>query len=82
MLIISLIGTILVVVGIVLTISKVCEIIHINSFVGWILAIIGMFLLSFCSLIQGKIIFAILCLIFAIGDIYFAVNELNNEKRG
>ncbi len=82
MLIINLIGTILVIIGIVLTISKVCETIHINAIVGWILAIIGMFLLSFCGFIQGKIMFAILCFVFAMGDIYFAVNELKNEKRG
>lgn len=82
MLTINLIGTILVIVGIVLTISKVCETIHINVIVGWILAAIGMLLLSFCGFIQGKIIFAILCLVFAMGNIYFVVNELKNEKRG
>lgn len=75
MLVFNIIGTILVVVGAVLSIQKVSEKIGLKSKVGWILAFIGMVILAFCGFIGGEIFFPIVCLAFAIGNIYCFVND-------
>ena len=73
MTIISVIGFILVFVGILLTIPSLCEKIKINTNVGWIMSAIGMFMLAFYDFARGNILFAILCLIFAISDVFFFI---------
>ena len=75
MLIINLIGTLLVIIGIILTFPTVCAKIHFNASIGWIIATIGMLILSFCGFIGKNIIFGIVCLIFAMGDLYFCVTN-------
>ena len=65
MFIISLFGTIFVILGIILTIPTVCEKIHLNESIGWAIATIGMLMLS-----SG-----IVCLIFAMGNLYFCATN-------
>ena len=74
MLIINLIGTLLVIIGTILTLPTVSEKIHLNASIGWALAAVGMLILSFCGFLDKHIIFGIVCLIFAIGNLYFCVN--------
>jgi len=75
MLIINLIGTLFVIIGVILTLPTVCEKFHLNAAIGWIMATIGMLILSFCGFLSKHIIFGIVCLIFAIGNLYFCVNS-------
>lgn len=75
MFIISLFGTIFVILGVILTIPIVCEKIHLNASIGWAIATIGMLMLSFSSFLGKNIIFGIVCLIFAMGDLYFCVTD-------
>jgi hypothetical protein len=73
MTVISVIGFILVFVGILLTIPSLCEKIKINTNVGWIMSAIGMLMLAFYDFARGNILFVILCLIFAISDVFLFV---------
>ena len=75
MLAINLFGTIFVILGIILTIPTVCEKIHLNASIGWAIATIGMLMLSFSSFLGKNIIFGIVCLIFAMGNLYFCVTD-------
>lgn len=75
MLITNLIGTLLVIIGTILTFPIVCEKFHLNAAIGWIIAAIGMIMLSFCGFLSKHIIFGIVCLIFAMGNLYFCVNS-------
>ena len=76
MFIISLFGTIFVILGIILTIPTVCEKIYLNASIGWAIATIGMLMLSFSSFLGKNIIYGIVCLIFAMGNLYFcAINS-------
>jgi hypothetical protein len=53
----------------------VCEKIHLNASIGWAIATIGMLMLSFSSFLGKNIIFGIVCLIFAMGNLYFCVTD-------
>lgn len=75
MIIISLFGTIFVILGVILTIPTVCEKTHLNASIGWAIAAIGMLMLSFSNFLGKNIIFGIMCLIFAIGNLYFCVTN-------
>ena len=74
--VIHVIGCILVFVGILLTIPSLCSKIKVDTVVGWSMSAIGMLLLAFYGFASGRILFAILCLIFTAGDMYFSVSSL------
>ena len=75
MFIISLFGVIFVILGVILTIPIVCEKIHLNASIGWAIAAIGMLMLSFSNFLGKNIISGIVCLIFAMGNLYFCVTN-------
>lgn len=76
MFIINLIGVILGIAGITLTIPTISNKIKISTTIGWAMAAVGMFIISFCGFAVNDFIFAILSLIFAVIDLYFCVNDL------
>lgn len=79
--IISILGTILVVIGLVLTTNMLGDKVNTNKSLGWGLAAIGMFLFFIHSVLLGKIISSILSLLFTLINTYFSVNYYKEEKR-
>jgi hypothetical protein len=49
--------------------------INLNTGIGWLIAAVGMLLLSFCEFFAGSLIYAIISLIFAMVNIYFCIND-------
>ena len=75
MLTIQLFGIILVLIGIILSFQTVRDKINLNAGIGWLIAAVGMLLLSFCDFFAGSLIYAIISLIFAMVNIYFCIND-------
>lgn len=78
--IIDIFGVILVVVGLILTTNFLPVKFAFSKPIGWAMASIGMFLLFVCNMIFGRIIYAIVCLLFSMANAYFSVNFLKKEK--
>ncbi len=72
--IISFFAFVLVFVGILLTTNILPNKFSFGKSTGWALAALGMLILSVYAFTCGKIIFAIISLIFAIGNAYFSVD--------
>ena len=79
--IISILGTILVVVGLVLTTNMLSDKVSPNKSLGWAIAAVGMFLFFIHSVLLGKIISSILSLLFTLINTYFSVNYYKEETR-
>ena len=75
MLTIQLFGIILVLIGIILSFQTVRDKINLNAGIGWLIAAVGMLLLSFCEFFAGSLIYAIISLIFVMVNIYFCIND-------
>ena len=75
MFIISLLGTILVIIGIILTIPSLCNKTHISTTIGWAMAAVGMIIVSFCAFVAKNFVFATISLMFAMGNLYFCVTN-------
>ena len=73
MITISIIGLMLVLVGLILTIPTIGTRMALGRTIGWALASVGMFLLFLYHIISGNIVFGIITLIFAIGNIFFCI---------
>ena len=75
MLTIQLFGIILVLIGVILSFQTVRDKINLNAGIGWLIAAVGMLLLSFCEFFAGSLIYAIISLIFVMVNIYFYIND-------
>ena len=75
MLSVYLVGLLLLAIGIILSFQTVYEKIKLNAGIGWLIAAVGMLLLSLCEFISGSLIYAIITLIFAIVNIHLCAND-------
>ena len=74
----SFIGVILVIIGFVLKLQSICVKIGLNAGIGWGLSTAGMLLLSYCGFLDKSLFYAILCLIFAMGNLYFCITSIKD----
>ncbi len=75
MLTIQLFGILLVLIGVILSFQTVRDKINLNTGIGWLIAAVGMLLLSFCEFFAGSLIYATISLIFVMVNIYFCIND-------
>lgn len=78
---ISIFALAFVFVGVLLTTNILPDRLDFGKSIGWALAALGMFILSVYSFMTGKIIFAIISLFFAIGNVYFSVDYFKESKK-
>jgi len=75
MLTIRLFSILFILIGVILSFQTVCDKINLSTDIGWLIAAVGMLLLSFCEFFAGSLIYAIISLIFAMVNIYFFIND-------
>ena len=75
MLTIRLFSILFILIGVILSFQTVCDKINLSTGIGWLIAAVGMLLLSFCEFFAGSLIYAIISLIFAMVNIYFCMND-------
>ena len=76
--IMSFIGCVLVAIGVVLTFQCFGRA---KNFFGWVIASIGMLLTMTSAIASHSYIFAVLSAIFAIGNVYYAVDSYKLWKK-
>jgi len=79
--IINVLGTVLVVIGLLLTINVLSDKIAFGKAIGWALATLGMILLFVYSIISGNIIYAIVTLLFAIANAHFSIDCFKEYRK-
>ena len=79
--IINVLGTVLVVIGLLLTINVLSDKIAFGKAIGWALATLGMILLFVYSVVSGNMIYAIVTLLFTIANAYFSIDCFKEYKK-
>jgi len=76
----KIIALILIFSGIIMRFSFVKN--NLIKTIGWAISSLGWLMVSIISLIDGNVLFAVLALIFFVGDLFFGINNIKEIKNG